>query len=157
MGGEAPNAGSTAAIPTTRFRASRGQLVGAGLGVAFSKLAYDVASQKFGPQPDDDLVFLWGGFCGELVGRVIELRRQGRTAEIGQFWSLHLAIVPVFILMTVAALVGDRFFGSIGRYVGMIGVPSLAALIDQLWRVARGRTRHGEPAEQYFDTIREGK
>jgi hypothetical protein len=95
---------------------------------------FDVFTWQFGPQRDDDFVLLWGAYCGEIVGRVIELRRDGRSAEIGQFWSSKLEIVPVLILMTIAGLVGDHFFGILGRYLGIVGVPVLFALANEFRR-----------------------
>jgi hypothetical protein len=123
-----------ATAPTRSFQASRGQIVGASLGVCLSLLAYDIVTWKFAPQVDDDLVILWGAFSGEIIGRVIELRRQERWAEIVQFASRQLTMVPLFALMTIAALVGDHFFGNLGRYFGLIGVPLALAAFDWSWR-----------------------
>ncbi len=121
---------------------TKGQLIGSVVGVL--ALAGTLAL-IFGPRPGEWfwVTFLLGWCVGGAVGGVIQLRRQGRSAEIArllrqQFLGILLAL-PIFL----GAWLAQRLYGDVGWWAGFLGVGGLLAAGLWLARYFQGNPATG--------------
>jgi hypothetical protein len=67
-----------------------------------------------------------GWLFGGGIGGLIQLRKQGRTAEIPRFLRLLFLLLLQFLFllmlpMFLAAWLGEKLYGNAGHWVGMVG------------------------------------
>jgi hypothetical protein len=85
--------------------------------------------------------FIIGLIVGGGIGGLIQLRKQGRVAEVPRFLRhLFLSLVKFLFLLWVpmflAAWLGERLYGRVGHSVGLVASAVLLFLV-QCWLVRR--------------------
>jgi hypothetical protein len=86
------------------------------------------------------ILYLIGMYVGGGIGGLIQLRKQGRAAEVPSFFRLllvaALSLSLLFGSMSLATWLGERLHGRVGYWVGLLGSGLLWFLIE-CWRHSR--------------------
>ena len=102
----------------------------------------------FGPRTGSQwflVTFVLGWSLGGAIGGVIQLRRQGRFAEIGQFLIWQGVGVLFAAPIVLAVWLGQRFYGDIGWWAGLVGGVALMGLVLWLFRSLRTGGKKSTP------------
>jgi hypothetical protein len=137
MAGETPTDPGQAAV-------ERGQRIGIWVGLLTWFVLREVLELKFELRIDRKwgYPFLFVGILGgATVGGVVQLYRQGRRSEIGQFLLKELRGILVIALAFLVAWVSQEYYGDVGWWCGFLGFCALAVVVRLLVRWVRGRPR----------------
>jgi len=94
----------------------------------------------FGPRTGSQwflVTFVIGWGLGGAIGGAIQLRRQRRSAEIGPFLNQQGVGLLFAAPIVLAVWLGQRLYGDIGWWTGLIGGVGLMGLVLWLFRSSR--------------------
>lgn len=102
----------------------------------------------FGPQTGSQRffpTFAVGWVVGGAIGGGVQLWRQHRSAEIGKFLGQQVVGLLIVLAVWLAVWLGQRLYGDIGWWGGLIGSAGLIVLASWLWRQFSSSRRQEPP------------